>query len=161
MCIDPVSLIAAGVTATGSIIQGVQQSNAYKAQAEFADRQATIEQQQGAYEAGRLRTQNDQRLASMRADYAHAGVALTGSAVDVLSSSAREASLDEQAIRYGAQLRSSNARFEGAMARSNASSAMAGGVIGAISPFVNAFSQARQNNQNKTMISNPYVLAGG
>lgn len=158
MCIDPFTLIAAGVSAAGSIMGAQQQSDAYKTQAQFADRQARVEQQQGAYEAGRLADQNNQKLAGMRASYAHAGVALEGSPTNVIVSSAEQASLDEQAIKYGAQLRSDNARFEGAQARANASSAMSGGVIGAITPFVNAFSQASQNK--RTRIMNIYAMGG-
>lgn len=161
MCLDPFTMIAAGVSAAGSLIGAQQQSAAYKTQAAFADRQAVVEQQQGAYEAARQAGINDQRLAGIRSGFTHAGVALAGSPTNVLVSSAEQASLDEQAIKYGAQLRSDNARFEGAQARANASSAMAGGVIGAITPFVNAFSQDRQNKRMATMIANPYAMAGG
>lgn len=159
MCIDPISLIAAGVSAAGSFASANAQASAYDTQAKFADRQAGIEKRQGAYEAGRLSDQHDQQLAGIRSSFAHAGFALEGSPVDVLSSSAAQASLDEQAVKYGAQLRSDNATFEGGQARANASSARTSGIIGAITPFVNAFSSARQKSQQRTMINNPYAMA--
>lgn len=158
MCVDPFTLVAAGVSAAGSVIGGVNQSTAYRTQARFSERQAEMERQQGAYEANRTSRQNDRQLASMRGQYLSSGFALDGSPLSALEDSATEASLDEQAILYGAEVRAGNAKFEAGQARSNASSAMTGAIIGGIAPFVNAASTTSQNRQMRTMIQNPYLM---
>ena len=141
-------------------MQGASQASAYRTQAAIAERQARVEQQQGNYEATRSRQSADRRLAGIRGQYLSSGFALSGSTLGILEDSAREASLDEQAIRYGAQMRADNARFEASQARSNAGSAMVGGALGAITPFIGAVSQQRQQNRLATMIRNPYVSYG-
>lgn len=164
MCFDPISIgtIAsigsAAVGAAGSLYSSSQQTGAYRQQQAVAERRADVERQQGAYEASRSRDSATRQLASMRGGYASAGFALSGSPLNVIADSAAEASLDEQAIRYGATMRADNATFEAGQAGRNARSARVGGVIGAISPLINAFSQNRQNNQNRTMIRNPYLM---
>ena len=159
MCFDPLSmtLIGAGVSAAGSIASASAQSASYKAQAAYADRQAQMAAEKGNYDAAIQTRANDRKLASMRGQYLSGGVALSGSALDVLQESATQASLDEQAIRYGAQVQSDNYRFQSGLARSNAKSAMTGGYMGALATGVNAFTGISQMNQQRTMISNPYT----
>lgn len=113
--------------------------------------------EKGNYDANLQSRSSDRQLASMRGQYLSSGIALSGSAIDVLQDSATEASLDEQAIRYGAQVQSDNYRFQSGLARSNAKSAMTGGYMGALATGVNAFSSV---NQPRTVISNPFVSAG-
>lgn len=120
-----------------------------------------MEQQQGAYEAARYGDSVQRQLASMRGQFLSSGVSVsTGSPLAIIEDSAAEASLDEQAIRYGATLRQGNALFEAQQARQNASTARTGSIIGAISPFVNAASQASQNRRMATMINNPFTRMG-
>ena len=59
MC-NPVVLAIAGgvVNAAGTIFGGFQQGAAFDDQAAFADRQARLEGQAGAYERERLKTRN-------------------------------------------------------------------------------------------------------
>ena len=158
MCIDPFTLaaIGAGVSAAGSVASGVAGYQSSKAQAEYADRQATMERQKGAYEASRLRDRNNRELAGMRGQYLSSGIALSGSAADVLQDSATEASLDEQAIKYGAKVRSDNLMFESGLARSNANMSMVGGILGGVGALASGFSEASKFRQSRTMIRNPY-----
>ncbi len=162
MCFDPVSLaIIGGVTsAAGQLYGASAQSASYKSQAAYADRQAEMTQQKGAYDANQQARQNDRQLASMRADYLNSGIALSGSAVDVLQDSATQASLDEQAIRYGSQVQSDNYRFQAGLARSNARSAQIGGYMGALATGINTFTGVQTANANRTTITNPYVNSG-
>ena len=158
MCLDPLSLAGAAISAAGSVISGANQAASYRAQARQAEINAQVQQQQGAFEANRASRQADRQLGQMRGQYLSSGFALSGSPTDILVDSATEASLDEQAIKYNAQLKANNSIFEARMARSNAGSAMAGGIMGAITPFIDAASQQRQTNQMRTMIRNPYVM---
>jgi hypothetical protein len=153
MCLP---IIAGIVSAVGTGISAVQQYQAGRAQAAALDRQALMEGQRGAYEAQRQRGINDRRIASMQGQYLSSGIALTGSPMDVLDDSATEASLDEQAIRYGAKVRSDNLRFEGSMARMNANQALVGGAFGAAGDVFGGIMSQRSYNQNRTMIRNPY-----
>ncbi|GAA0614857.1 hypothetical protein [Paenochrobactrum glaciei] len=151
------TLIGAGVSVAGQIAGAQAQSASYKQQAAYADRQARMASEKGEYDAILQGRSNDRQIASMRGQYLSSGIALSGSSLDVLQESATEASLDEQAIRYGAQVQSDNYRFQAGLARSNAKSAVTGGYMGALATGVNAFTGISQHNQQRTMISNPYT----
>ncbi len=160
MCFDPITLIGAGLSMAGSVASAQAQSASYKAQAAYADRQAEMTAQKGNYDANQQARQNDRQLASMRGQYLSSGIALSGSALDTLEDSATQASLDEQAIRYGAQVQSDNYRFQAGLARSNARSAMTGGYLGALATGVNTLSNVNTAIAQRTVITNPYVSAG-
>lgn len=157
MCLP---LIGAAVSMVGTLASASAQSQSYKLQAQYADRQAMMAQQKGAYDARQLGRQNDRQLARMRGQYLSSGIALEGSPLDVLTDSATEASLDEQAIKYSAQVQSDNYRFQSSMARQNARNAMTGGYLGALSTGINAFTQMASMGMQRTMISNPYQRLG-
>lgn len=152
------TVAGAGISAYGAYSSGQAQAQSYETQGKYAQRNAVMEQQKGAYEAARLTDSNDRQLAGMRSQYLSSGIALDGSAVDVLSDSATEASLDEQAIKFGAKVRSDNLMFEFKLARSNGKSAKAGGVLGALGAVVGGLAQTANNMQQRTMISNLYQM---
>lgn len=161
MC-DPLTLTIAStaVAAGGQLYSGMQQAQAYRTQAAFADRQAVMEGQRGAYEARRAQDQNDRQLAAMRGAYLSEGIALEGSPTEVIADSADQASLDEQAIRYGAKVRAGNLQFEARQARSNAGSAMIGSMIGAAGTALGGWSDYSDFQQRRTMLTNPYLAYG-
>lgn len=162
MC-DPLTLTIAStaIAAGGQLYSGMQQSQAYQQQAAFSSRQAVMEGQRGAYEAARTREQNDRKLAGMRGAYLSSGFSLEGSPGAVIADSTDQASLDEQAIKYGARVRAGNLQFEAAQARSNAGSAMVGAVIGATGSAIGGWSDYNDFQQRRTMITNPYANYGG
>ncbi len=144
MC-DPIALAIAGgvVNAAGSLYGGFQQGAAYDDQAGFAERQAMLEGQAGAYERERLKTHNTRALAGMRQQYSSSGIdPRSGSAREVMEDSAREAALDEEAVLLGARLRADNQRLEARLARSNAREARAGGILGAFGEFLGVANKA-------------------
>lgn len=157
MCLQ---ILGAAIGAVGTLASASAQSQSYKAQAQFQNRQAAMEQQKGAFEGARLKDQNDRQLATMRGQYLSSGIALDGSAAEVLQDSASEASLDEQAVRYGAQVRADNLNWSAKLSRMNASNAMTGGVFGALGTMVSGLSQQANQNSQRTMISNPYAAFG-
>lgn len=161
MC-DPVSLaIAGGVTAgAGSLYSGFTASQSYNDQARIADRQAVMEGQAGRYEQQRVKARNDRILGDQRQQFISSGIALEGSAQEVIADSAREAALDEEAVLYGAKVRSENRRFEARLARNNATSAMVGGVLNAASNVVGGLSSASTLATERTMLTNPYARVG-
>lgn len=155
MCL---ALIGAGISAIGAFAGAQAQAASYEAQAKFADRQSLIEGQKGAYEAQRTRDANDQALARMRGSYLTSGIALSGSALDVISDSATQASLDEQAIKYGSKIRSDNYAFESRLAKMNAGQARLGGAIGALGTLVGGVTNQINQNAQRTLIRNPYAF---
>lgn len=157
MCLP---IIGAAIGAVGSLASASAHSQSYKAQAQFQQRQAVMEQQKGFYEGSRVKDNNDRQLASMRGQYLSSGIALEGSAAEVLQDSASEASLDEQAIRYGTQVRADNLNWSAKLSRMNASNAMTGGVLGALGTMVGGLSQQMDQNSQRTMITNPYAAFG-
>lgn len=157
MCVDPFSLLSLGVGAASSVAGGVIQYQGSKAQEEYQKRAAMMAEQKAALDERLLRRRHDQQLAQMRGQYLSGGLALEGSVSDVLLDSATNASLDEQAVRYGGQVEADNLRFGAAISKANAGSAMFGGVMGALATGINTFTDARRQQQNRTMITNPYV----
>jgi hypothetical protein len=157
MCL---ALVGAAISAAGTLASASAQSASYKAQAQYAQRQALMERQKGAYEAARQNDRTTRQLANMRGQYLSSGIGLSGSAADVISDSATQASLDEQAIKYSAQVQSDNYTFESKLARQNASNSMAGGFIGAAGNLVGGLAQQMNINANRTMVTNPYLAAG-
>ncbi len=159
MC-NPMALAIAGgvVNAAGSLYGGFQQGAAYEEQARFAERQAMLEGQAGAYERERLRTRNTRALAGMQQQYSSAGIdATSGSAREVIEDSAREAALDEEAVLFGAKLRADNQRFEARLARSNAQSARVGGVLGGFSDLLGGFTRAATHRPARTLLTNAFA----
>jgi hypothetical protein len=154
MCL---TLIGGAISAAGALASASAQSASYKAQAKYQQRQASLEEQQGAYEANRQKTANDQQLADMRGQYLQSGIALEGSPSTVIESSATQASLDEQSIKFGSKIRADNARFSANLARANASSAMTGGYFKAAGIAVQTATDLVQQAAGKTMIRNPYA----
>lgn len=147
MCLP---IIGAAIGAVGTLASASAQSQSYKAQAQFQNRQAAMEQQKGAFEGSRLKDQHDRQLATMRGQFLSSGIALDGSAAEVLQDSASEASLDEQAIKYNARVNSDNLNWSAKLSRMNASNAMTGGALGALSNMVDGV----------TKIVNPYAAFG-
>ncbi len=159
MC-NPMALaIAGGVAgAAGSLYGGFQQGAAYDGQGAFAERQAMLEGQAGAYERERLKTRDTRALAGMRQQYSSAGIdPNSGSAREVMADSAREAALDEEAVLFGAKLRADNQRFEARLARSNAQEARIGGVLGAFSDVLGGFTRAATHSPARTQLTTAFA----
>lgn len=158
MC-DPVSLAITGavIGGAGQLYSGFTAAQSYRDQAKFADAMAVREGQAGRYEQQRLKDRNDRIIGDQKQQFISGGIALTGSAQEVIADSAREASLDEQAVLYGAQVRAENRRFEAKLARSNAQSAVIGSIINAGSTLVSGFGQAQQYGAERTRLMNPYA----
>lgn len=158
MC-DPLTLTIAttAVAAGGQLYSGMQQSQAYQQQAAFSSRQAVMEGQRGSYEAARTKQQNDRKLAGMRGSYLSNGIALEGSPAAIIADSTDQASLDEQAIKYGARVRAGNLQFEAQQARDNAGSAMFGAVLGAAGTALGGFGDYQDYKSRRTFITNPYA----
>ena len=125
MCTPVMALAGVGIAA--GIAQGAAAASATNTraanqdtQAQLQDRQAGVEEEAGAYEAARLSENVARAIGDQRAQYAANGIALTGSAADVINESALEGALDVEAIRWNSDIRADNLRMEAKVSRSNA-----------------------------------------
>jgi len=153
MCL---AIIGGAVSAAGALASASAQSSAYKAQSQFEQRQSVMDLQAGAYKAAREKAVNDQKISGAQASYLSNGIALEGSPDAVLQSGATQASLDQEAIKYGAQVQSGNDQFSANLARANASSAMTAGYIGAASSIIGGFTKQAEMSKNATTLGSVF-----
>jgi len=130
---DPVTLalIATAVTAGGSVLQGVQQAGAGRAQAKVARQQATLEQRAATTEERQSRREAERFRSSQLARFGKAGVTLAGTPLGVIEETAEQQELDALLIRFGGKSKSSRALSEGALAKQRGKQALIGGAISA------------------------------
>lgn len=141
MCVPAPVIAVAGIA--GSVIQGVGAAQASKANAAsmearavMNDRQAELEAETGEYEAARLREVITRALGGQRAAYAANGIALTGSAAEIIHQTAMEGALDVEAIRWNSQLRQDNQKYEGRINRANAKAERSAAPLNFLAPVI-------------------------
>lgn len=149
MCVAAIGLIGGVLSGIGALAQANAAAANETAQANMKDRQALIERNTGAYKAERLAERVRQVEGNQRANYAASGLALTGSAGDVIEDSATQGALDIAAIRWNTQLTADNLGYEAKVNRMNAKNAKASGpiafltpVLGSVAKFGTSFGEA-------------------
>lgn len=150
MCLAIIGAIAG---LAGSVVSGAAAASAAQQQAENDraiakqhERQAEINVQTGVYEAARTKDVVRRTIGAQRAGYSANGIALEGSAAEVIDDTAREGALDIAAIRWNSDLKADNDKYAAKISRINANSAerSAGAaflapVLGGIARFGNSF----------------------
>lgn len=155
MCLP---VLGAIVGAAGSIFSGMAtaasykaQAAAYKAEAKAKEYQAISQGNAGAYESG-IKIDEGKRITGKQVTgYASSGVDISsGTPGEVISDSASAVNMDVAAIRANWQDKANLSAYESKIAKMNAKSAsrnatmaMVGGAIGALSPIVDGFSGTR------------------
>jgi len=137
--------IALGVAAVaGGVMSGIggyqsHMTNAtnYTMQANALGRDIAAEQETTAYTVARTREDVQRTLGSARAGYAANGLALSGSAADVLNETALEGEMDIAAIRWNSQVKVDSLKYQQKVARANAKAEKAAAPIAF---FSNVFS---------------------
>jgi len=142
MCLPVIGGIVSGV---GAAMGALAQRSQSKAQADLSRRQATIEQEIGAYEASRKTEQVQRALGSARAGAAASGLALAGSALSSIDESATEGALDVAAIRWNSGLRVANSRYEAKVGDTNAKIAGAAAPVAFLSPVIKGVADYRSS----------------
>lgn len=133
------TLLVTAASAAVSVYSGYQQAAASKRQAEMYDRQASLVQQQGDYNATRARERAMRVIAAQRNAFLANGVDVgSGTPSAVIQDTTRETELDIAAIRYGAAIEATGLGYKASEARSNARSQITGGYINALSPVINS-----------------------
>ena len=146
MC-TPVAAIAA-VGVAGAVVQGAAAASArnteasnYDSRANLQDRQSDIEKKTGEYQAQRLEERVSRIIGDQRATYASNGIALSGSAADVVEESALEGALDAEAIRWNSDLAASNYQLEAKVSRNNAAATRGSAGSAFLAPVINSFAR--------------------
>ncbi|MBY0354269.1 MAG: hypothetical protein K2Q12_00905 [Rickettsiales bacterium] len=144
------ALLVAGTVASvaGTAVSAVGQANNQKAQSKYSMQQAELERRKTRAEERVLRRRGDLLRAEQRVGYAGGGVALEGSALDVLSATASEQERDIMELRYGGQTRASGYETNSRIQRSNATGSLLGGAFdsattaaGGVSKYLKATSK--------------------
>lgn len=133
MCLP---ILGAALGAVGSIAQGAAANSAAKANAKAMQQQAQLERQAGAYQVARQRDQLNRLTGRQVNNFAANGVALDGSAADVVTDSRTQGELDIAATMFGANVRSNNLETQAKITRAQGKSAMVGGIIGGFNSLI-------------------------
>lgn len=147
MCIP---VLGAAIGAVGSLATANAQSAGLKAQQKLQQRQAELERDKGAFDVQRAGDRSARLTGNQIASFGASGVELGGSPGLVIQDSLRESNLDIGAIKFGSQVRQDNLNVASQVSGINARQTKTAGVLGAISPFINAASQ------NQTFLSGAF-----
>jgi len=135
---DPITLAVVGMavgsafSAAGSYQSGQAAAQAARYNADLADKNAELAIQQGLEEERRSRVIARKTIGIARANYGASGVAMEGSAMDVLAESAAAAERDAITIKNNSYLKADALRAEARMERSRGEAASTAGTLGAI-----------------------------
>ncbi|MEM7122067.1 MAG: hypothetical protein AAF563_12360 [Pseudomonadota bacterium] len=126
-----VLLAATVVSAGAAVAQGVQASNAAKANAKALEADAIATQQSARLQEQQSRRQTARLLATQRARFGKAGVTLQGTPLLVQDETAAEGELEARIIRFGGNVDATSLRNSAAVQRSEASALRTGGFLNA------------------------------
>ena len=135
-----VALAAIGglASAVGAIQQGQAASAAASANAQIAQRNATLARATAAQDAAAQDRQNRQRLGAIAANIGASGVAAAGTPIDILAESARQGELDKQTILFRGELRALGFQDNAALERNRGANARRTGFFRAGSALLSA-----------------------
>lgn len=136
MCWAAIGLIGSVVAGVGAKREADQQAANYSAQAEAQRRQAGIITTTGAYQAQRKQEEVDRAVGAQRAAYGGSGVALSGSALDVIDESATEGAMDVAAIRWNSGMEATTQRANAAVSDANARAAKKASKLAFLTPII-------------------------
>jgi hypothetical protein len=132
---DPATVMIVGtaVGAVGSLQSAQASANAARYNAQINDQNAVVAQSQGKADAFQQEQIGYRSLSAIRAATGASGLQMTGSPLDVLSSSASQAELDVQKVKYNASLKALGYTNNAALDRNRAKNAEISGLFGAAS----------------------------
>lgn len=138
-----IQIIGMAVSAMSAISQASQQKNAANYNAQIAEQNATASRQAASANAERQKRSAERQLGSMQAGYSASGVSSSeGSALDILSQSARDAELDYQTILHGGEMQARGYQNTANLERSRAANAMSSGYMSAAGTLIGGAGKA-------------------
>lgn len=142
MCIGTAMAVAGGVVqGIGAASQAKAQGASYEAKAAGEERQAKLEIETGKYEAARTEDTVLRTVGAQRAGFAANGLS-GGSVTDVITDTNTEGQLDVEAIKWNANLKADNAKYDAKVSRMNADSAKSSAGIAFLTPIFGAVGNA-------------------
>lgn len=142
MCLPIVAGVISGIGSAMGALQARAQS---KAQEALGKRQAALETQSSVYETQRTQEQLGRVAGAQRAGFAANGLALSGSAADVIEDSATEGALDVAAIRWNSGIKTDNLRYGAKIDAMNAKAAGLAAPIGFLAPVISGVAEYRSS----------------
>lgn len=140
----PVGIAAAGLSAVGSLFEGITANSAAKARARQLEMQAQQARQEGGV-AAQMGIADDQRMQAHAATLAAAnGGGFEGSAMNVLNDLQQQSLFKAKSTVYRAQSQANNADYEASVARQEGKNALISGAIKAGSSLLSGFGQASE-----------------
>ena len=104
------SVVSTAANVGGSMMQGKARQSADNYNADLAE-------QQGAYEVAKLAEREESLNSTQRAMYAKAGVAMSGSPLEVMIKSRSDFEMDKAAAKYNSESKANMLRYEGKQAK--------------------------------------------
>lgn len=147
------SLASAGSSAYGQVMEAQDQAQAEMYNATVARQEAELAKQQGKSEADKIRRQAKILRGTQKSLYSKAGVALSGSAIEVINDSAAEMELDAMLAEYNADVAAQRASGEASFSESQAKQIRRAGTVSAGSTLLTevASFSARNFGSKKTL----------
>lgn len=132
------ALMAAGpaLNVAGAIHQGNSNAAISEYNAQMANRNAGIVQQQGAEQERRSRVQAGKQIGGMVSAYGASGVSSDGSAADVIRNSAANAELNALTIRNNADIKATALRNEASLDYYRANNDRVAGYMNAVATMI-------------------------
>ena len=119
------------ISATGSIVQGIQQNRAAKAEADLLEEQGLIQQEEAVAEAQRIANDRRKFRKKQKIAFIKNGVTLAGSPLLVLEETRRESQEEVDAIVRRGRAQAALAFQQAALTRGSGRAALLGGIFGA------------------------------
>lgn len=149
MCIGAILGLAGGViSGIGAMQAANAQAASYKMQAQAQERQANLLREQGSYEGARFTEQGRQLIGKQVAGFAESGVALNGSAGEVIRSTGQNLALDLSAKRYGQNIAIENELMGAKMNMFNSRTAKAAAPMAFLAPVIGGATQIANSFSN-------------
>lgn len=145
-----VPLVMAAVSAASSMKKGQQESDASAYNVAIAKRDAQVALDQGGLEADQQRRKATLTLGAARALYGASGVTSEGSPIDVLASSAANAEMDNQLIKYRARLRALGYTDTAGLDSASGAAAKSNGYTGAIGSLLGGAADLYSNSSSSS-----------
>lgn len=140
MCNPAIGLV---LGLAGGVLQGIggaqahqNNANSYLMQAEGLERDIATERESSAYEIAAKRLTVARTQGEARAGYAASGLALSGSAADVLRDSALQGDMDVEAIRWNSANKVAGLKYQQQMYRYNAGQEKAAAPLAFVTPII-------------------------
>lgn len=137
------TVAAAAISAVGAVRSAQAQSAAADYNSKVASLNAQAATQQGEAAAEAQQRDSQRRIGTALASYGASGVETdTGSPADVLSQSARDATLDNLTIKYNAKMRAMGYQMQSSLDSANASNSASAGVLSGTAALLSGGSSA-------------------